>query len=181
MVTVAALGRNNCPSWPRVVGGAFMISARAPSVNVLSQISGFSPVHKVSKLPTAIHPPDAGPVTIVVQRRIGELWWGYHIVLLFHECFRQNTFELRPKVILVPILEDAFSRSLRIQTVAKVCRHHLSDGVHIVRCHRFAQARNKSIEVNISRFLARLHFRRLLFLGCLLLGRGCTTTSGEAK
>src|SRR6476619_1769757 len=66
IATVAALGRNNCPPWPRVVGGAFMISARAPSGNVRSQISGFLPVHKVSKLPTAIYPPDAGPVTIVV-------------------------------------------------------------------------------------------------------------------
>src|SRR6267143_5654633 len=121
-----------------------------------------SAVHKVGELPAPVDTPEPCAVAIVIERFVGELRWRYHETALLHEFLRQDAVQLRPEILLVPVLKDTFPGFLRIQAVTKVRGHHFSQRVHIVSRNRFAQAADKSLKINIAAFLALLGFRFLL-------------------
>src|SRR5438128_2729231 len=88
-------------------------------------------VDEIGELPAPVYSPDAGAITIVAKRFLGELRWRDHIAFILHEFFRQNSLELRPEALLLPVLKNARAIRSRLQPfqsgfyfVSKIVRHH---------------------------------------------------------
>src|SRR6202043_4209525 len=98
-----------------------------------------SAVHKVGELPAPVDAPEPRAVAIVIERFVGELRWRHHEIAFLHEFFRQDAVQLRPEVLLVPVLKDTFAGFLGFRPVTKARGINLAQRVTAGTPHRFAQ------------------------------------------
>lgn len=69
---------------------------------------------------------------------------------LLDEFLGQNSIQLRPKILVVPVFEHAFPELLRLEAVAEIGRHHRGKSVHVVRGDRLLEPSDERLEVNVS-------------------------------
>src|SRR3954468_4753632 len=93
-------------------------------------------IDEVNELPAAFDALDADAVAVVIQARIGPLRRSDPKIILLREFLGEDAFELRPKIVFIPVLENAVPGFLRVEAVAEVLGHHSRDRVRIVRRYR---------------------------------------------
>src|SRR5260370_7021973 len=81
------------------------------------------PVGKIGELPAAPDTRNSDPVAVVIERWIGKLRRRDHKRAFLDESLRQNAVQLRPEVVLFPILKNARARHRRVLPVSRITPH----------------------------------------------------------
>src|SRR4029077_19247571 len=118
-----------------------------------------STVDEVDKFPAPFLPADAGTISGVICRRVRELRGRDHVIFFLHKMLREDSVELDPQAVLVPILKDTgalaiFGRS-GAEHVGEPRRHHRGDRIDVVRLNRLTQPTDERLEINIRIFFVR--------------------------
>src|SRR4051812_48510594 len=127
-----------------------------------SILASTSSVEKVNKLPTSADTPDPDAIAIVIQRRIGELRRRHPEIIFLRKFLGENSLELGPKIVFLPIFENPVARSFRVEAVTEIRRHHTGKRVYVVGGDRFLEATDERLEINIVVFLAEVRFGPLV-------------------
>src|SRR5262245_59348189 len=128
-----------------------------------------SAIDEINKFPAPTISPETGAISGVLCRRVGKLGRRHHVISLRHETFGNNSLQLNPETVFVPVLKDPLTLSILsrgcAEHVGEVRLHHFGDCIGVVGTNCLPQSTDKRLKVDIRRLLIR---RTLWGHGCLL-------------